>query len=212
MDGIYVKLHKSKKKEFESIIAEWEKVSLMQMETCKFEKIWFLNTADYFGTYYKFDKEKKQMVLDIKEKGFFQSKIQLGKGIDFPIIAEAVKNYFLQGVPIEKTIRDCDNILKFCTYKKLNKTSECWHNNKKIQRVNRYYATKYGAYIYRKSYDEKTKKLSIAHLLQDSPVIIYNKFDNKPINERKINYGFYQKNARSIIFEIENDAKQLKCF
>lgn len=205
-DGVYVRVHKDKQARFREIVKEWETVTRMEMEFTKFEKMWFLNTADYFGTYMSKGK------LAVKEKGMFQSKVQLGKGMEFPIIANAIKKHFLEGVPIEWTIKSCDDILQFCSYKKLKGGTECWHNSHKIQRINRFYATKTGAYIYRKSRDEKTGKWSMTHLLKESPVIIYNKFDNLPVSKRNINYGFYQHAARDAVFAIEGNSSQASLF
>ena len=228
-DGVYVYVHKSKLNRFQEIIKEWENDTLMEMECTKFEKMWFVNTADYFGTYYKFDKKKNEMVLEVKEKGVFQSNVQLGKGMEFPIIARSVKNYFLKGESFEQAIKNCNNILDFCSYKKLNRDTECWHNNKKIQRINRFYATKSGAYLFRKGIGlpaeeivlnpdswsngpVKIKKSNMQHLLKESPVIIYNKFDDKPMSERKINYGFYTSAARKMVYAIEGDRAQTQLF
>ncbi len=192
-DGVYVYLHKSKKERFQQIIAEWEKVTKMEMEQTKFEKMWFVNTADYFGTYVSKGK------IAVKEKGMFQSTVQLGKGMEFPIIAKSIKEYFLKGVPVEKYIREHDNVLDFLSYKKLSRDAECWHNRVRIQRTNRYYACKSGAYLLRKD----VKANTLTHLLKESPVQLLNKLDDKPIKERDISYGFYIRAAKSIIYTIE---------
>jgi len=225
-DGVYVKVHKAKKELFQKIVADWEKETLMEMEQTKFEKMWFLNSADYFGTYYSKGK------LDVKEKGMFLSKVQLGKGMEFPIIAKSIKEYFLRGTDYRAYIHQSNDILDFVTYKKLNKESECWYNGNRIQRTNRYYAAKTGAYIFRKPVDKpleeivdvmhdwgytpnlpsKVKKSNLQHLLKESPVTIYNKFDNKSMSDRNINYGFYTSAAREIVYAIEGDRLQGQLF
>lgn len=216
-DGVYVYLHKSKKERFQEIVREWEEITLMEMEQTKFEKMWFVNSSDYFGTYMSKGK------LEVKEKGMFLSKVALGKGMEFPIIAKSIKKYFLEGVPFEQTIHECDEILQFCSYKKLGRDAECWHNQLKVQRTNRYYATKSGAYLFRKSLNKKDfesvdsqyvvkGKNRISHILKDSPVIILNKLDEKPIKERNINYGFYTGHARPIVYAIEGDRNQGRLF
>lgn len=223
-DGVYVRVHKSQKEAFTAIVAQWEKETKMDMEQTKFEKMWFVNTADYFGTYLSKGK------LDVKEKGMFQSKVQLGKGMEFPIIAKSVKEYFLNEKDYRSYINQATNILDFVTYKKLNRDSECWYDGKKVQRTNRYYASKTGAYIFRKGVGEpieewvdtsswwgyegptKVKRSNFQHLLKESPVIVYNKFDSKKMNERNINYGFYTSAAREIVHTIEGDRLQGQLF
>jgi len=200
-DGTYIYLHKSQRNKFQEIIKWWEDLTKMKMEQTKFEKIWFLNTADYFGTYYKKDK------LETKCKGIFLEKVELGKGMEFPIIAEAVKNYFLNNVSIEDTIYGCKDILKFCAYRKLKKGTQCFHNLKEQQRVNRFFACLGGAYLYSRSKDEKTGKIRITNMLKSSGVELLNFVDNKKIEERRINFGFYLSSARKIMHTIEGDPK-----
>lgn len=216
-DGIYVYVHKSKKARFLEIVVAWEKTTKMDMEQTRFEKMWFLNSAEYFGTYMSKGK------LAVKEKGMFQSAVQLGKGMEFQVISKSVKEHFLNGKSFDEYIKECDNILDFCSYKKLSKGAECWHNGYKIQRINRFYASKTGAYLYRKSVDQpleevvtindvyspiygkNVKKSNLQHLLKESPVAILNQLDNKPIEERGINYGFYTSAARAIVHTIQGE-------
>lgn len=204
-DGIYVYLHRSKREIFNKIIKEWEEVTRMKMEETVFIKMWFQNTSDYFGTYLKKGK------VDLKEKGMFLSKTQLGKGMEFPIIATAVKNYFLQGISYSDTILKHDNILDFISYKKLNKKFECYHNNEKVQRINRFYACKSGAYLFKKGYND-AGVAQVSNILKDSPVTILNKLDELDMKDRNINYSFYMKKAREIIWDIEKDLKEQSLF
>lgn len=205
-DGVYVYLHKSKRERFQEIIKEWEATTLMEMEQTKFEKMWFVNTADYFGTYMSKGK------MDVKEKGMFLSKIALGKGMEFPIIAKSIKDYFLSGVPFEQSIQSCQDILQFCSYKKLGRDAQCWYNQQRVQRTNRYYAAKSGAYLFRRSFSEKKQKWENTHLLKESPVMLLNKLDDNPITERNINYGFYTSAARGLVYAIEGDRNQGRLF
>jgi hypothetical protein len=178
------------------------------MEHTKFESLCFVNTADYFGTYKAWDKKLAKEVVKVKEKGMFQSEVQLGKGMEFPIVAKSIKDYFLKGVPFEQTIKSSENILDFCSYKKLSRDTECWHGGVKGQKTNRFYACISGAYLYRRSRNAETGKWgNMEHLLKESPVILYNKFDDKPISQRRINYGFYMAAARAAIYAIEGQPK-----
>lgn len=176
------------------------------MEETRFEKMWFLSTADYFGTYFEKGKFK------VKEKGIFKSNTDLGKGMEFPIIATAVRNYFLKDVALEDTIYAEKSILPFLAYKRVSKVASCFHNDKKQQRINRYYAVNSGAYLYRSETNEKTGKVSIKHILKDSPVAILNKLDDVAIDKRNLNYRFYLSKARDIVFAIEGNKLQTKLF
>lgn len=208
-DGVYVKVHKSKKERFEEIIKWWESVTKMTMDRTKFEKLWFVNTADYFGTTYELDKKTGKQVLKTKEKGMFLSELQLGKGMEFPVIANSVKKHFLEGIDFRDYIMKHDNILDFCSYKKLSKEFECFHNGEKQQRVNRFYACKSGAYLFKRKFDQKKQKYQTDNVLKDSPVALFNKIDDIPIQERNLNYPFYLSKAREIINAIESKQESL---
>jgi hypothetical protein len=170
--------------------------------------MYFLTTGDYFGTYYKKGK------LDVKEKGCFITTPRLGKGMEFPIIYKAIKEYFLNGKDFSQYIRNHDNILDFCSYKKLSKkdNATCFWKGEKQQLVNRYYASRAGAHLYARKLKEGSSKYSVTHILKDSPVILLNKLDNKPISERSINYSFYLSKARESIVSLEGDKRQLTMF
>jgi hypothetical protein len=202
-DGIYVHLHKSQRQIFDDICKEWSDATRMILEETKFESMFFLTTADYFGTVLKKGK------IDVKEKGSFITVPRLGKGMEFPIIYKAVKEHFLNGVDFSKYIIEHDNILDFCSYKKLSRDSTCYWKKEKQQRVNRFYASRAGAHLYRTKWDEKRSRTKTDHILKDSPVMLLNKLDDKKINERSINYPFYLSKAREIIVALEGDKNQL---
>jgi hypothetical protein len=205
-DGIYVYLHKSQKERFKEICEEWQKTTRMVLEETKFEAMYFLTTADYFGTYYKKGK------LEVKEKGCFITTPRLGKGMEFPIMYKAVKEYFLNQKDFTQYIKSCDNILDFCSYKKLKKNVTCYWKGEKQQKVNRFYASREGAHLFKKAWDDKRGKWQVGHILKDSPVILFNRIDNKPIEERGINYPFYISKAREMITALEGDKGQMSLF
>ena len=72
------------------------------------------------------------------------------------------------------------------------------------QRLNRFYASTKGGYIY-KCRDNKR-----SHLLKESGVMIYNNH-NPDIFPNDINYKFYISNINKIIIEI-NNKNQLELF
>ena len=211
-DGVYIYLHKSQFEAYKAIIEKWQKITKMELEETKFERMFFLTTGDYFGETYVKDKKTGELVLDVKEKGAFITKNRLGKGMEFPIIYKAVKQYFLENKPFEKTIREHTDILDFCSFKKLKRDYTCYWKGVVQQRINRFYASRSGAHLFKKKYDEKNKRYQTDHMLKDSPVNLLNKLEDKPIKEYNINYGFYISKAREIIVEMEGDKNQLQLF
>lgn len=205
-DGIYLYLENTKRDVFDKIISEWQAITKMTLEETRFERMFFLTTADYFGEYYK------KGELDVKTKGAFITKNRLGKGMEFPIIYKSVMDYILKDIPFEDTIRKCDNILEFCSFKKLNRDYTCFWKTEKQQRVNRFYASRSGAHLFRQRFDKKTNRLRTEHMLKDSPVILINKLDTSSITSRNVNYGYYISKAREIINTVEGKRDQLSLF
>lgn len=131
-----------------------------------------------------------------KEKGEFIRKPSLGDSTDFLIIPHLLHDYFVKNIPPNIAIHNYNDIFLFCASQKVAKKFSVWHNGKKLpQRLNRYYASTNGAYLYR----DKTN-----HLLKDSGVTIYNNHVVKPINEYKINYAFYLKKVNDMIAKLKN--------
>lgn len=203
-DGLVVEVPVEKEEEYIEIWDNWEKMTRMKMDHGTYDYIYFQTTSDYFGM-----DTKKQ---ELKCKGAYLIEPRIGKGMEFPIIQMAVMEYFLKGRDYVNFIKSHENILDFCSYKKLKKEFECYWKDKKQQRINRFYACKRGAYLYRRKYNEKKNKYQTDHLLKDSPVQLLNKIEEMPMKERWINYNFYIKKIRDIIYGFEKEKLQTSLF
>jgi hypothetical protein len=198
-DGVFIRYPRTKQAEYEAILKWWMETSRINLEETEFSRIYFLTTADYFGETI----DPKTGKASFKDKGLFIEDVRLGKGMEFPILARAVKKYFIENIPIEETINKCVNILDFCSYKKLKRDFTCYWRGERQQRVNRFYASKAGAHLYKEKYNENKRRTERGHILKDSPVLLLNKFEDTSVNGRQINYPFYHSKARKMVFEIE---------
>lgn len=88
---------------------------------------------------------------------------------------------------------------------KVNKKFKVKHGPKLVQRINRYYASTNDYYLMK--IDDEGKE---TNLLTKSGVTILNKFDDKPISERHINYRYYISEANKIIHDFV--CQQLELF
>ena len=77
---------------------------------------------------------------------------------------------------------------------RVNKKFKVEYNDKNIQRINRFYASTNGYYLYK--HNNEGKYLNI---LTKSGITILNKLDDIPISERNINYRYYETEAAKII-------------
>lgn len=113
------------------------------------------------------------------------------------IVPLAVKEYFLNGTPIEKTIRNHKNIYDFCLRLKTNSLStgifrsldDCGKlQDVELSRTTRYYighGLQSGS-ILKKFHDGKCSGVNVGF-----SAIIFNKYEEKEIKDYNIDYSFY---------------------
>lgn len=219
-DGLFVLLKKSIYEQANKICREWEQLTRLTLEEERFEAMYQYAINDYIAVKEGY-KETKNPDL-IKTKGMFITKVLLGKGLSAKIIPEAIIKYFVDGIPVEDTIKGCTDIRKFLMSEKTGKQWHVEYMNQEQQRTNRFYASTNGGYLWkwkytghaegevveyyepyvgRQSYIAKEK--SYQNMLTASGVTLLNKFDDKPIEERKINYRYYIYEAYKIIRDLK---------
>lgn len=104
----------------------------------------------------------------------FIDEVKLGKGMDAMIIPESVNKCLVDKVPVEETIRNCKDINKFITYQKVSRDYSVEYDGKLIQRINRYYISNDGPWLYKCKVDSNNRRSNYIKLLTDSGVTIMN--------------------------------------
>ena len=206
-DGIFVKIDKDRYNEYMQICKDWENKTHLGLEHDQFERFYQYAINDYIGIKKGWSESHDPKF--IKKKGLFIDEPILGKGLAPLIIPEAINKYFVEGISPEETVKSCQDIKKFCTFQKVDKQFAVFYGNQKVTHINRYYMSLYGKPIYKQRFDKQSGKTfgpQIA-LCADSPVTIYNKFNDTPIEKRGVNYHYYLREIYKII-EKMND-KQL---
>lgn len=210
-DGLFVLRPKNKETEFQQICKDWEKLTKLTLEEDRFEAMYQYAINDYLAVKEGYSKTKDPSLL--KKKGMFIDQVKLGKGMDAMIIPEAVNKCLVDKVPVEETIRNCKDIHKFITYQKVSKDYSVEYNGELIQRINRYYVSTNGPWLYKCKVDntgEKEKRFNYIKLLTDSGVTIMNKIEDKSVIPDNINYAFYIASAKKIVLLFKH--KQLSLF
>lgn len=212
-DGLFVLLKKDVYSKVNSICREWEQLTKLTLEEDRFKAMYQYAINDYFAI----TEDNK-----VKEKGMFITAVKLGKGLTPKIIPKAVISFFKDGIPVEDTIKNCTDIRDFLMSEKTGKQWHVEYMNEEQQRTNRFYASTNGGYLwkwkdtghkegeiitYTESYvGERRYKASARqyqNMLTASGVTLLNKFDDKPIEERKINYRYYIMEAYKIIRDLK---------
>lgn len=124
-----------------------------------------------------------------------------------PIVALAVYNFFRYNKPVMQTLKEHKDILDFCKTQNVGKQFEVVYDVMEdgqiktvhSQRHVRFYVSTKGVVIQKENkVDNKRSRLA-----SGLPVQILNTLDDKPIEERDINYKYYRDEAYKIIDPIK---------
>lgn len=198
-DGVETIVPKNKYAEYSNIISDVGKEFNLDFEDEFYKKIIYKNVNNYLAK-----TESK-----LKQKGLFVEKPELGNSVDYLIIPKALKAYYIDNIPVKQFVESHTNILDFCCSQKVDKSYHIeWTSpefiKSKQQRLNRFYASTKGGYIY------KCRNGKQNHLLKESGVMIYNNH-NPNVFPTDVNYRFYIAQINKIITEISNK-NQLNLF
>ena len=192
-DGVVYRAKKDLKQAISDAIAEVERLTRLEFESDEYEAFYQYAINDYFGV--KTD--------EIEKKGMFITETKLGKGLSPVVIPKAVINYFTTGQSIEEFIKNDKDIRDFLMSQAVDKKFNVYHGKQKIQRINRFYASTDGAYLFKNDVDK------VSNMLTKSGVTILNKFDDLPIEDRKINYRYYISEAKKIVADFTEQQLEL---
>ena len=203
-DGVVYRAKKGLKQAISDAIAEVERLTRLEFESDEYEAFYQYAINDYFGV--KTD--------EIEKKGMFITETKLGKGLSPVVIPKAVINYFTTGQSIEEFIKNDRDIRDFLMSQAVDKKFNVYHGEQKIQRINRFYASTNGAYMFKT--DKNGNKILPGlpgfdgqNMLTKSGVTILNKFDDLPIEDRKINYRYYISEAKKIVADFTEQQLEL---
>ena len=206
-DGVVYRAKNGLREAISDAIKEVESLTRLEFESDEYEAFYQYAINDYFG------------VLkggEIEEKGMFITKNKLGKGLAPVVIPKAVINYFTTRQPVEEFIKSDRDIRDFLMSQQVDKKFEAWHGENRVQRINRFYASTDGAYLFKRDKDGREVHTLMdlfdkaQNMLTKSGVTILNKFDDMPIEDRKINYRYYISEAKKVIADFTE--QQLSLF
>ena len=196
-DGVVYRAKNSLRDGIQEAIKEVEQITQLGFEIDEYEAFYQYAINDYFG-----------VLKDgtIEEKGMFITKTKLGKGLAPVIIPKAVINYFVHKTPVTETIEKDNDIRDFLMSQAVDKKFKVIHGDKPVQRINRFYASTDGSYLYKV---EPNSNRDRTNMLTKSGVTILNKFDDRKIEDYKINYRYYIGEAKKIISDFTEQQLEL---
>lgn len=196
-DGIVVKLYKRDKEKFDKITNDWCNKTGLSGDSEEYNKYINRDINNYIT---------EELNGKITYKGAMNPKmysVDLQKGYDMPVVAQAVSNYFLKNKPIMESLYECKDILDFCKTQNVgNQFYVEYATNKgceKLQKNVRFYVSMNGGYIYKVHNINDTKN----NLCAGYKTTILNTLDDKRIELRNINYQYYYDECMKIINPIK---------
>ncbi len=225
-DGLTAKIHKSKLSHFYQLCKDFESFINIELEYTEYEKCIIRDVNNYII---------KPKGKEAKEKGLFVVNNSLKKGYNYPIIPLTLKEYFINNIPVEKTIEKCDDIHMFFKSVKVgnNFTTEYRYLNdkktieiKSMQKNNRWYVSKSLGYLVKiekakikessevldlfgnkTTVSSKSKEIAIE---KDQKVCVLNKIEHTEFHLSNVDRSYYSNQCRKIIEFIEDS--QIKLF
>lgn len=102
-DGLIVKIHRKDFEQLDDICFEWESRTKMNLEFDYIREIWQKDVNNY--VFVQFDGKVERKGAYVKELSPMDN--------DLPIINDCLINYMLKGVPVEQTINECDDLIRY---------------------------------------------------------------------------------------------------
>ena len=204
-DGVVYRAKNQLREGIERAIHEVETITQLMFEVDEYEAFYQYAINDYFGVEKGYSESHDPKL--IEKKGMFITDTKLGKGLAPVVIPKAVINYFLTKQPVDEFIVKDKDIRDFLMSQAVDKKFKVVYGEKPIQRINRFYASTNGFYLYKVDPNGDRDK---TNMLTKSGVTILNKFNDLPIEDRKINYRYYISEAKKVIADFTE--QQLSLF
>lgn len=193
-DGIVCKVPINKYEEFKSLYQEWEKATGFDLEETYYKKIIRNNVNNYITelTNGKL-KQKGATFMDNPFKDLMAS-------VSAPVVALAIKNFFLENKPVEETIKNHKDLHDFCYGPKIDKKK--FYNvlidggtEQKVQDTVRFYASdKVNTSLIKRRYEGG----DYSHMAESNIQLFNQEFDGP-----EPDYEFYINKAYEVINKLE---------
>lgn len=211
-DGLTVEIPREHARLYWEVCKEWESITNLTLEYIAYSQMIIRDVNNYIAVAQKTGK--------VKYKGTFKPNHEMIKDDEYHkslsqgIVALAVSDYFLKGVPVEETIKNNTDIYLFCktfnathgwTCETLDISEEGVESNiEPQQKTNRYYLSTNGK-RFRKLKEDRKIEIEAEKL-----VTIFNKYEDKPFEEYHIDYDYYIEEAYKIIHVIDGTIERIE--
>ena len=199
-DGITYLLPRKDISKAQAVAEEMSKLTGLYIEDNFYSKFILRDVNNYLAIYENGD---------YKAKGDFEIDKEYHKDPSMRIVPLAVKEYFINGIKIEDTIKNHTNIFDFCLRLKTNSKSDGIFThlvdskiiNDELNRTTRYYISnsKNSGTLSKRFNDGRITRINVGY-----SAIIFNKYVEKEIKDYNIDYNFYIKEAYKLKNAVSN--------
>lgn len=194
-DGVTISMPRNKEEQILAVCKKWEQDTKLTLEYANYEKMIIRDVNNYIAV---------SETGKIKEKGTFETKKDWHKDNSFMVVPLAVREYFVNGTPVETTLRNHDNILDFCGR---YKASAGWHveyiylsgsQEKRMDfgKIYRYLPVLRGGVSMKVNKDGREH-----HLCEGYQTIPYNTIEI--FDKKNLNYSFFENECYKLIETIK---------
>ena len=207
-DGVTIKVKKELIPLMHKLNDWWCNITQYELERTDYSKIIFSTVNDYLAI---------MTNGEIKKKGDFLTDFELHKNKSARIVPIALERYFVDGTPVEQTIRSHNNLYDFCLRQKATRSFHYEGTNRITGEVTvydkliRYYVSNTGDKIFKiKNPECQTRAAAISQIEAGEWICKVCNFLPKGSPVDNVNYDYYIEKANRIITKINTEGKRIK--
>ena len=207
-DGVTIKIKKDLIPLMHEINQTWSDLTQYELERTDYSKIIFSTVNDYLAI---------MTNGEIKKKGDFLTDFELHKNKSARIVPIALERYFVDGVPVDNTIRNHKNLYDFCLRQKATRSFHYEGTNRSTgqktvyDKLIRYYVSNTGDKIFKiKNPECNTRAAAVSQIEAGEWVCKVCNFLPKSSSTNNVNYEYYIEKANRIILKIATEGKRVK--
>ena len=208
-DGLTAIIPRSERRNFYNHCKKWESETNLVLEYASYNQMIIRDVNSYIA---------EDIKGKVKYKGAFKTYEEMIKGEEYhksfsqTIVAQAISDFYLKGVPVEETVMGAENIYDFCKTFNASHSWKCFtflphpDTGGKItyrQKTNRYYISTGGSF-FRKKKEDKVIDIEAGGTL----VTIFNEYEKLPMIDYDIDYDYYIKECYKIVHKIDGTEKR----
>jgi len=207
-DGVTIRIKKDMIPLMHEINAWWCDITQYELERTDYSKIIFSTVNDYLAI---------MTNGEIKKKGDFLTDFELHKNKSARIVPIALERYFVDGVPVDETIRNHTNLYDFCLRQKATRSFHYEGTNRSTgkktvyDKLIRYYVSNEGDKIFKiKNPECQTRAAAISQIEAGEWVCKVCNFLPKNSSTDNVNYDYYIEKANRLVLKIQTEGKRIK--